>query len=176
MKKYLKLFLIFIRIGAFTFGGGYAMIPLIEDEVVGKQKWISGDEFLDIIAIAQSFPGALAINTSIFVGYRVLGYAGAVIGCIAMVIPSLFIIMVIVNLILQYGGNAILEKVFLGVRPAVVGLMIVSVFKLQKNVTKNMLNIVIFIACFIAILINIHPILVVLTAGLVGFVAHKGDE
>jgi len=175
MRKFLKLFFIFLRIGAFTFGGGYAMIPLIQDEIVNKQKWMGDEEILDIIAIAQSFPGALAINTSVFVGYRVMGLLGAILACIAMIIPSFFIIVVIVNLILQYGGNELMQKVFSGVRPAVVGLMIVSVFKLQKSVTKNTLNIMIFVGSFAAILLKVHPILVVISAGAIGFFIHRGE-
>ncbi|SUY54661.1 chromate transport protein [Clostridium tetani] len=97
MKKLLTMFWSFFKIGAFTFGGGYAMVPLIEVEVVDKKKWIDKEEFLDTLVIAQSFPGALAVNTSIFIGYRIGGAVGAIMALLGTVLPSFFIIIFIAS-------------------------------------------------------------------------------
>lgn len=114
----LKMFLTFFKIGAFTFGGGYAMIPIIQEEIVNKRKWIDENEFLDAIAVAQGSPGPVAVNTSIYVGYRVGGLAGALMCLLGTILPSFFIILVVAKFFYQYRNNPILDKVFLGIRPA----------------------------------------------------------
>lgn len=97
MLKYLKMFWSFFKIGAFTFGGGYAMIPLIEEEVVNKNSWISKEDFLDILVISQSFPGALAVNCSTFIGYKINNLPGAILALLGTILPSFFIILCIAS-------------------------------------------------------------------------------
>ena len=93
MKKIWQMFISFFKIGAFTFGGGYAMIPIIEEEVVNKRKWITKEEFMDILVVSQSFPGAMAVNCSTFVGYKIGGIIGGIMGLLGVVLPSFIIIL-----------------------------------------------------------------------------------
>ena len=102
MKKLIELFISIFKIGAFTFGGGYAMIPLIEEEVVNNKGWLSKEEFVDILIVAQSLPGALAVNTSIFLGYKISGILGAITTLIAVILPSFFIILIIAIFFMQF--------------------------------------------------------------------------
>ena len=99
MEKLLKMFFSFFKIGAFTFGGGYAMIPLIEEEVVNKNKWIEKEEFMDMLVISQSFPGALAINCSTFIGYKLGGMIGGIIAILGVTLPSFIIILFVATFI-----------------------------------------------------------------------------
>ena len=112
MHKLFTMFFSFFKIGAFTFGGGYAMIPLIQAEVVDKQEWISEEDFLDIVVISQSFPGALAVNTSVFIGYKISGIIGAIIALLGVVIPSFSIILVIAHFFLQFRNNNLIDCLF----------------------------------------------------------------
>ncbi|RKD21590.1 chromate transporter [Caminicella sporogenes DSM 14501] len=175
MKELFKLFGIFFKIGAFTFGGGYAMIPLIEEEIVNKNKWIDEDEFLDIIAVAQSIPGALAVNTSTYIGYKIFGLKGAIISCLGVVLPSFIIILTIAKFLILFLNKGCVEKFFAGVRPAVVSLILVAVFKLKKGIKKSLFSFVIIITTIILILIfKVHPILIIIISGLLGYYFYKG--
>lgn len=177
MKKYWELFLIFFKIGAFTFGGGYAMIPLIEEEVSTKNKWLTDDEFLDALAIAQSLPGAVAINMSTYVGYRLNGIRGAAICCIGIIMPSFLIILSLAGFLIKYKDNHVLINIFRGVRPAIVSLIILSVLKLQKNVDKNFFNLGIFLIGFIMLVIfNLHPIVLIVMSGVFGYIHYGGAD
>lgn len=171
MNKVFSMFLSFLKIGAFTFGGGYAMIPLIEAEVVNKNKWLSKEEFLDIIVISQSFPGALAVNSSMFIGYRIGGLLGAVLGVLGVVIPSFFIIICIALLFMQFRNNYYVDLAFKGIGAAVPMLILIAVVSLSKAVKKTYINFIITAAALISILIfDIHPVLVVLLSGLYGVI------
>ena len=108
----LQLFLVFFKIGAFTFGGGYAMLPLIQREVTEKQKWLSEEEILDIFAISQSIPGVISINSAIFIGRRVAGVGGAIFSALGIILPSFVIILVIATVLVSFRQNPILDKVF----------------------------------------------------------------
>ncbi|MGO1468524.1 MAG: chromate transporter [Tissierella sp.] len=124
------MFLTFLKIGAFTFGGGFAMIPIIQKEVVENKNWIKDEEFIDTISIAQSSPGPIAVNSSIFLGYRMEGLPGALVCTIGTVLPSFFIILIIAVFFTQFQNNPIFEKIFLGIRPVVVALIFSAVYKL----------------------------------------------
>jgi len=177
MKELFKLFRIFFKIGAFTFGGGYAMIPLIEEEVVKKNKWIEEDEFLDIIALAQSIPGALAVNSSTYIGYRIFGLKGAIIACLGAVIPSFFIILVIAKFLINSIDKKIMERIFDGIRPAVVSLIIVAVFKLKKGVKKSLFTyIVVILTVILVVVFKIHPIPILIISGVIGYYLYKGVD
>src|SRR5690554_1238352 len=115
-----KMFITFFKIGAFTFGGGYAMIPIIQEEVVGKKKWIDDSEFMNAIAVAQGSPGPVAVNTSIYVGYRIGGLPGALTATLGTILPSFLIILLIAMFFYQFRDYAIIDKIFLGIRPAIV--------------------------------------------------------
>lgn len=170
MKDLMKMFISFLKIGAFTFGGGFAMIPLIEAEVVDKNKWLSKDEFTDIIVISQTFPGAIAVNSSLFIGYKMGGVVGALLGMLGVVLPSFFIILIIAMLFMQFRNNYYVDLAFKGITAAVPILVLVAVTSLSKGVDKkSIINIVIFILSVIGILaFDIHPVIIVILSGLIG--------
>lgn len=168
---YKNFFKTFFRIGLFTLGGGYAMIPIIEEEVVNKRKWVKPEDFLDIVAIAQSCPGALAINMSAFIGYRLKKLPGAVVTCVATALPSFLIILLIAMFFHQFKDNPVVAAVFRGIRPAVVALIAVPTFKLAKDACITLNNCWIPIGCALAIYIfGISPIIIILLAGICGYV------
>ncbi len=171
MNKILTMFLTFLKIGAFTFGGGYAMIPLIETEVVDKRHWIDKEEFLDIIVISQTFPGALAVNSSIFIGYKIGGIIGAILALMGVVLPSFFIILIVAHFFLQFRNNPIIDLVFKGISAAVPMLILVAVTSLSKSINKNIANLFIVIITVIGIsVLDIHPMLIILFSGIYGTV------
>jgi chromate transporter len=169
-----QMFITFFKIGAFTFGGGYAMIPIIQEEVVSKKKWIDENEFLDAIAVAQGSPGPVAVNTSIYVGYRVKGLPGALMAVLGTVLPSFFIILIIAKFFYQYRDNPILDKIFLGIRPAIVALILSAVYKLIKSSKLGYKKLIISLASVLAIVfLNISPIYLVIAGGLGSVIINK---
>ena len=137
MNIYLEAFGIFFKIGAFTIGGGYAMVPLIENEIVTKRNWISKDDFIDLLAIAQSAPGILAVNISIFIGYKLRGIRGSLVTALGTVLPSFVIILAIAMFFHNFKDNAIVERIFKGIRPAVVALIAAPTFSMAKSAKVN---------------------------------------
>lgn len=171
---YLESFKTFFKIGLFTLGGGYAMIPIIESEVVDKKKWVSKEDFLDIIAIAQSCPGVLAINVSVFIGYKMKKVKGAVCTSLGTALPSFLIILAIAVFFHQFEDNKVVAAIFRGIRPAVVALIAVPTFKLGQSAKITLTNCWIPIAGALAIwLLGVSPILVILIAGIGGYVYGK---
>src|SRR5690554_6786171 len=132
--KLVKLFTIFFRIGLFTFGGGFAMIPLIRREFVDKQGWIDEERFIDAISVTQTVPGAVAINLSIFFGYRLLGLAGAFTAAFAVALPSFLIILGIAAFFNNFSGHPLIDNILRGIRPAIVALILYGGYQLSKSV------------------------------------------
>ena len=171
MNQYWELFKIFFRIGAFTIGGGYAMVPLIEDEIVAKRKWIKSEDFLDLLAIAQSSPGILAVNIAIFVGYRLKGMKGSLVTSLGAILPSFLMILAIALFFQQFKDNVYVEKIFKGIRPAVVALIAAPTFKLGKSAKINRYTIWIpIISALLIWLLGFSPIWIIIAAGVGGFV------
>ena len=171
---YIESFKTFFKIGLFTFGGGYAMIPMIEAEVVDKHKWLDKEEFLDIIAISQSCPGVLAINVSVFIGYKLKKIKGAVCSSLGTALPSFLIILAIAMFFHQFEDNKVVSAIFRGIRPAVVALIAVPTFNMAKSARITLINCWIPIACALAIwMLGVSPIYVVLAAGIGGYVYGK---
>ena len=169
MKKLIELFISIFKIGAFTFGGGYAMIPLIEQEVVNNKGWLSKEEFVDILIVAQSLPGALAVNTSIFLGYKISGILGAITTLIAVILPSFFIILIIAIFFMQFRDNYYINAAFQGITAAVPILVLVGAISLSRGLSKNLRTILTIIIALIALMFfNIHPVLVVVISGVYG--------
>lgn len=171
VHKLFELFMVFFKIGAFTIGGGYAMVPLIQEEICGRKKWSTDEEFLDIIAIAQSLPGVLAVNTASILGYKLFGIPGILAAVLGAVLPSFAIILVIAVFFAQFTRYEITERVFRGIRPAVAALMAFAVIKLGRKVGISAFNI--FMAVFAAVLLifNVHPILIIILSGIIGIAA-----
>ena len=132
-----KLFWTYVKIGTFTIGGGYAMLPLIEREVVDKHHWIDGQEFLDMIALAQAAPGLIAVNSAIFIGWKIYGWRGVVATVLGAVLPSFLIILLIAMVFRDIREYPMVEAIFKGVRPAVVALIAAAVIRMSKNIFKN---------------------------------------
>ena len=166
-----SLFTTFFKIGLVTFGGGYAMIPIIETEVVDKHGWLKKEELLDLIAVAQSCPGVFAINISTFIGYKLRKKNGAMCAALATALPSFFIILLIAMFFHQFQDNKVVAAIFRGIRPAVVALIAVPTFNLAKSAKINLSNCWIPIVGALAIwALGVSPILIILIAGLGGYV------
>lgn len=166
MNIYLQAFSVFFKIGAFTIGGGYAMVPLIEDEVVNRRHWVAKEDFIDLLAIAQSSPGILAVNISIFIGYRLRGIRGSVITALGTILPSFLIILAIALFFHSFKDNALVEKIFKGIRPAVVALIAAPTFSMAQSAKINRRTLWIPVVSALLIwLLGFSPIWIIVLAG-----------
>ncbi|MBE6072044.1 MAG: chromate transporter [Clostridium butyricum] len=170
MKELFDLFLTFCRIGGLTFGGGYAMLPMIQKEIVENKKWATGDEVVDYYAVGQCTPGVIAVNTATFIGYKTRGTMGALFATLGVVFPSLVIIIVIAVFLKNFAELAVVKHAFGGIRIAVVALILSSIIKLWKSSVKNLIGIYIAIAAFVlGSVLGLSPIYIVIGAGIIGF-------
>lgn len=144
-KLLIELFLSFFKIGLLTFGGGYAMIPIIQREVVEKRKWLSGNDILDILAISESTPGPIAVNAATYVGYRVMGVLGSIVATLALAIPSFTIIFAISLFYETFMTWSVINAAFKGLKVGVVILLFLAVIKLSKSVKKELIGLIIFL-------------------------------
>ena len=168
-KRILTLFLTFFKIGAFTFGGGYAMIPLIQREIVEKHGWITDDDILDIFAIAESTPGPIAINAATFVGWRVAGFFGAALATFGVVLPSFVIILLISFLLTTFADIAAVQYALFGIRAGVLALLIKALWTMYKKNPKGLVAYLIMGAAFlITAFFNVPVIAVLIGCALVG--------
>lgn len=166
--KLFKLFMAFFKIGFFTIGGGYAMLPLIQKEVVDVNGWLSEEEFLDAIAISQSSPGAVAVNISIFIGYRLGGVVGSIVSTLGTTLPSVIIILIVAIFLYEYKDIEVVQKVFLGIRPAVVSLIASSVVVLGKALGFSIDKVILAVSSFVLIVFfDISPIYIILFGGII---------
>jgi len=174
MKKFFQLFITFFKIGAFTLGGGYAMVPLIENEVVDKRTWIEKQDFLDMLALAQSSPGPIAVNTAVFVGYKVGGYIGCIFTILGAILPSFFIILLIANFFVGIKDNPAVERIFKGIRPAVVALIAAPVLRLSKNAKINRKTVIIpIVVALLVAFANVTPVIIIVIAAICGILYGK---
>ena len=163
------LFWSFAKIGAFTIGGGYAMVPLIRAELVQRQAWLPDEEFAEILGLSQAAPGAIAINTAVFAGYRLRGLAGALVGCLGVVLPSFVIILAIATMFGRLSRLSLVERMFRGMRPAIVGLILAAVIAMSRSILRTWRQWAVAGALFILIVLaDPHPILVLAAAGSIG--------
>lgn len=161
---YWTLFITFVRIGAFTIGGGYAMLPLIQREVVDR-GWMSKEEFIDLFAVAQSLPGVFAVNISIFVGYKLKKLTGSVICALGTILPSFLIILAIALFFTQFRENEWVEKAFKGLRPAVVALIAVPVITTARSLCLRGWVLVIPVVVALSIwLLSLSPVYIIIVA------------
>ena len=172
IKRIWQLFCVFLRIGAFTFGGGYAMIPLIQHEVVENKKWITDDDILNIIAIAESTPGPIAINSATFVGYKTAGFWGAVAATSGVVLPSLVIIIIISLVLTQFEHLTAVKYAFFGIRAGVLALIVKAWYAMFKKSNKHIASYAISIGAFIcAAVIDINVLFVIIGCAIAGYAA-----
>jgi len=168
----MNLFWSFCKIGGLTFGGGYAMLPMLQKEVVENHKWATEQELLDYYAVGQATPGIIAVNTATFVGYKQSGVIGAVFATCGVVFPSLVIIMTIAGLIDNFSSLNIVQHAFSGIRIAVGVLILNALIKLVKGSVKDILGIILFIATFVASsFLNISVVYIIIVAALIGIIS-----
>lgn len=176
LKTYLKLFLIMFKIGLFTFGGGYAMISIIENEFVEKQKWIEREDFLNIVGIAESTPGPLAINSSTYIGYKIGGVLGSVFATLGVVLPSFIIIFCISLFFDRFLQLTFVQYAFKGIQVCVAFLILSAGIKMFKHLKRNIFNYLLFfittilLICFSIFAINFSSIFLILGGGFIGVV------
>ena len=177
MKILWELFSTFFRIGAVTFGGGYAMLPILQREVVDARGWCTNEELTDYFAIGQCTPGIIAVNTATFIGFKLRGVAGALAATYGVVAPSFFIIGLIAALLQNFADYALVQNAFAGIRVAVTVLIFNAVCKLCKSSVVDKLTTVIFIAvAVLAFFLNVSPVLFVLVSGVLGVAVKVGKE
>ncbi len=171
-KKCLSLFGTFFQIGAFTIGGGYAMLPLIQREIAEKRKWIDESVMLDIVAIAESTPGPIAINTATFVGSRVAGFWGAFSATLGTVLPSFIIIVTLSKVLGMFMDVEAVRFAFNGIRAGVIALIVKALWSMAKNCPRNLFSAVLAVAAFVvATFVNISVLYVILGGALIGLAA-----
>ena len=172
-----NVFLAFFKIGMFTFGGGFAMLPLIEKEVVDNHGWAERDEILDIFALAQSVPGAIGVNVAIFIGKRLYGFWGAAAALLGVVTPSIMIILIIAYFFSQIQSNAVISRAFSGIRAAVVGLLAAAAVRIGKGSVKDVFGFFTALGAFILSISGvIHVIWVMILGGLSGYLYYRRKE
>ena len=163
------LFVTFMKIGGFTLGGGAAMIPLMEQQIVTRHQWLSHSEFMDVMAVSQATPGVFAVNMASHIGYKVGGVRSGIIASMGVVFPSLVIILLIAIIFSRFRDNQWVEAAFMGIRPAVVALLIVPVFKMGKTARVTWSNVWIPVLSTALIIYGITPAIIILVAGIAGF-------
>lgn len=176
-RNCLTLFTTFFKIGAFTFGGGYAMISLIETEVCENHKWATKEDILDMLAIAESTPGVIAVNSATFIGYKVAGFWGAFFATLGVVIPSFIIISLISLFYAAFRENRIISYAFDGIKAGVVVIMLGAIIKFSKNINLTLINLAILTLAFVlASFTEIDVIFIIIGVGLLGlFMPFKSE-
>lgn len=169
LKLLFEIFWVFFKIGAFTFGGGYAMIPLISRETVENKKWISDQDILDIVAIAESTPGPIAINSATFVGYKVAGTLGSVFATLGTVIPSFLIILLISFVLEEFEDITVVRYAFEGIRAGVLALIIKAFYTMYKKSPKNLISYMISVLAFVlAAIVKLDVLYCIIVCAVIG--------
>lgn len=164
------LFVTFMKIGGFTLGGGMAMVPMMEREIIDKHQWLTREEFVDILAVSQATPGIFAVDMASHIGYKIGGIRSGICGALGVVAPSLVIILVIAILFAHFGDNPWVEAFFKGVRPCVVALLAAPVFSMAQSARINWKNAwIAILSCLLIWLLGVSPAWVILCAGIGGF-------
>lgn len=174
MNLYLDLFLTFAKMGVCTFGGGMAMLPILQREVVEKKGWATNEELTDYYAIGQCTPGIIAVNTATFIGYKKKGIPGGILATLGVVFPSLIIITLIAAFLTNFADLPLVQHALAGVNACVVALIASSVLKLGKSTVKDGVTVCIFLVVLgLAFFTGLSPVLLILGAGLAGYVARR---
>lgn len=166
-----KLFVTFFKVGAFTFGGGYAMIAILEDELVAKKKWITSEDMLDMLVIAESTPGVIAVNTATSVGYRVHGFLGALVATLGVVLPSFLIIFGLSFAIEAFQDNTWYKAAFTGIQACVTILIVNAFIKMSKQLNKDVFSVLLLLAAFaVAVFTDFNVIFLIFIGGVLGVI------
>ena len=171
--SFVLLFLTFAKIGLLAFGGGSATLPLIEREIVMGHQWLSHNDFVELIAIAEITPGPIAVNTATFVGYKLGGIWGSVVATLAVALPSASLLLIVLYLIRKFSKNTILNKIVSGLRPAVIALIATAVYSIAGKGIADLWGIAIAVVCFLVLRTHkVSPIFVLITAGVSGMLIY----
>lgn len=174
MKELLNLFFTFSKIGVTTFGGGYAMLPILKREIVDKKKWSTPKELANYYAIGQCTPGIISVNVATFIGYRRKGIIGGIIATLGIIFPSIVIILLLANLISNFSSFPITPHIFSGIRVCVAALIISAVLNLWKNSVVDKYTFFIFLSLFIIdYIFNISPIFIIIISGILGLLSKE---
>jgi len=179
MNEYLEVLLAFLKMGCFAFGGGYAMVPLVERELIKKRGWTNMDEVIEWYTIAQITPGIIAVNLSTFVGYKRKGIFGGILATIGFVFPGVSIIVAAALLLNNFADNVIVKHAFAGIRIAVGALILDTVIRLVKGFSKNVKTLIIYFIVFLILVFPLipglikSPVLLVLASGLAGLFIYR---
>lgn len=174
MKKYIDLFLAFAKIGVMTFGGGYAMLPMLERELIDNRGWTTNEELMDYFAVAQCTPGVIAANTATFIGYKLYGNLGGIVATLGVVFPSLVIITTIAGVLTNFADIPAVKHAFAGVRVCVCVLIFNAVVKLWKGAIKDKAALVLFVVIFLlSVFLDVSPVVYVIVCAAAGIFLTK---
>lgn len=177
MKELLDLFLLFAKIGSTTFGGGYAMLPVIQKELVEKRGWATDEELMDYLAIGQCTPGLIAINTATFIGEKRKGVIGGIVATLGFVTPALIIIMIVAALLQNFADYPAVQNAFAGIRVCVCVLILNAVLKLWKKSVTDKITLLIFAAVFLlTVFTAVSPAVLVIVSGVAGIFIKQFTE
>ncbi|MGM0501013.1 MAG: chromate transporter [Bacillota bacterium] len=166
----IKLYVTFFKIGLFTFGGGYAMLPLIQEEMLSR-GWLTIEQFLDIVAVSQMTPGAIAINNATFIGFKLAGIPGVLATTMGVISPSLIIVLIIAALFDKFSDNELVQSAWTAIRPAVVGLILTAVISLGQETIRSWESILIAIVALVLLTkVKLHPIIVIIISAGLGLI------
>ena len=171
---YLEIFFTFLKIGLFSFGGGYAMLPLIQREVVTAHKWIGTKEFIDVVAISQITPGPISINSATYIGYKTAGIFGSTVATLGVIFPSIIIMVIISKFFIKFKNNKYVENAFLGLRPATIGLIAAAAILVAQSSFIDIKSTIIFVAAFLlSYVYNLDPILLTVLSAAAGLLLYR---
>lgn len=169
----LKLFLSFLKIGAFSFGGGYAMLPLIRKEIIEVHGWLTVKEFIDILAVVEMTPGPVAINSATFLGYKVAGIWGSIAATVGVILPSIVIILIIAHFLSKFRESPYIDYAFRGIRPVVLGLVTSAALTVAKDAIIDIKSLIIGGVLFYFVSFkDMHPITAIILAGIAGAIIY----
>ena len=170
MVKYCDIFWSFFKVGSFTIGGGYAMIPLMQRELVVRHRWMDETEFLDLVALSQAMPGVFAVNMATVVGQRLRGLRGSAVAILGNILMPILFILLLAIFFRAFRDNVVVERIFLGLRPAVVALIAAPVFTLARSAKVTWRNVWIpILSALLILLFGVNPVVVILAAALAGY-------
>ncbi len=169
----IQLYLSFLKIGTFAFGGGYAMVPLLQNEIIASRGWITSAEFADLMSVAQITPGPIAINSATFIGYQVGGVAGSALATLAVVTPSILIIFVLVRMLMIYGDTPVVRRIFRGVKPQVIALIAAAAIGISNMAFASVEDLLIGATAALGLFVcKLHPIAVIGLCAGAGLLLH----
>lgn len=172
-KAHWELFITFFKIGATTFGGGYAMLPIIKREVVENRDWLNDEEFIDVLAVAQSSPGAVAVNSAVFIGQKLQGFPGAIAALLGAVLPSFIVILTIAMFFTRFTEHPVAVAAFAGIRPAIAALIAAAVIKIGKPVFTRRRNVILMVSfLLLSLFLDFHPVAIILLGAGLGLLFH----